>query len=118
MFYGRVWVDGPKAAIAAGAEASASLALGAWLVPRTIGAHLRTPPPDADLAGRVQRLTETRGHAVDAAAAELRRSERDLHDGAPARLVGRGLDLRAVGRARTPRAHAAQRPGDVALAGT
>jgi hypothetical protein len=51
MFYGPVWVDGPKSAIAAGAEASAFLALGAWLVPRTIGAHLRTPAPDADLAG-------------------------------------------------------------------
>jgi signal transduction histidine kinase len=54
--------------------------------------------PDADLAGRVQRLTETRGHAVDAAAAELRRIERDLHDGAQARLVALGMNLRAVER--------------------
>jgi signal transduction histidine kinase len=98
MFYGPVLVDGPKSAIAAGAEASAFLALGAWLVPRTIGAHLRTPAPDADLAGRVQRLTETRGHALDAAAAELRRIERDLHDGAQARLVALGMNLRAVER--------------------
>ena len=97
MFYGPVWVDGPKSAIAAGAEASAFLALGAWLVPRTIGAHLRTAP-DADLAGRVARLTESRGHAVDAAAAELRRIERDLHDGAQARLVALGMNLRAVER--------------------
>src|SRR5258708_36522847 len=95
MFYGRVWVDGPKAAIAAGAEASASLALGAWLVPRTIGAHLRTPAPDADLAGRVQRLTETRGHAVDAAAAELRRIERGPPAGAQARPGALGMNLRA-----------------------
>ena len=98
MFYGPVWVDGPKSAIAAGAEASAFLALGAWLVPRTIGAHLRSPAPDADLAGRVARLTESRGHAVDAAAAELRRIERDLHDGAQARLVALGMNLRAVER--------------------
>jgi len=101
MFYGMVWVDGPKSAIAAGAEASAFLAFGAWLVPRTIGAHLRTVfdrVPDTDLAGRVQRLTETRGHAVDAAAAELRRIERDLHDGAQARLVALGMNLRAVER--------------------
>ena len=99
MFYGPVLVDGPKSAIAAGAEASAFLALGAWLVPRTIGAHLRTTfggAPDPDLAGRVQRLTETRGHAVDAAAAELRRIERDLHDGAQARLVALGMSLRAA----------------------
>src|SRR5215469_6873942 len=97
MFYGPVLVDGPKSAIAAGAEASAFLALGAWLVPRTIGARLRSTP-DADLAGRVARLTETRGHAVDAAAAELRRIERDLHDGAQARLVALGMNLRAVER--------------------
>jgi signal transduction histidine kinase len=97
MFYGPVLVDGPKSAIAAGAEASAFLALGAWLVPRTIGARWRTTP-DADLAGRVARLTESRGHAVDAAAAELRRIERDLHDGAQARLVALGMNLRAVER--------------------
>jgi signal transduction histidine kinase len=97
MLYGPVWVDGPKSAIAAGAEASAFLALGAWLVPRTIGARLRSTP-DADLAGRVARLTESRGHAVDAAAAELRRIERDLHDGAQARLVALGMNLRAVER--------------------
>jgi signal transduction histidine kinase len=97
MLYGPVWVDGPKSAIAAGAEASAFLALGAWLVPRTIGTRLRTAP-DADLAGRVARLTESRGHAVDAAAAEMRRIERDLHDGAQARLVALGMNLRAVER--------------------
>jgi len=97
MLYGPVWVDGPKSAIAAGAEASAFLALGAWLVPRTIGARWRSTP-DADLAGRVARLTESRGHAVDAAAAELRRIERDLHDGAQARLVALGMNLRAVER--------------------
>ncbi len=97
MLYGPVWVDGPKSAIAAGAEASAFLALGAWLVPRTIGTRWRSTP-DADLAGRVARLTESRGHAVDAAAAELRRIERDLHDGAQARLVALGMNLRAVER--------------------
>ena len=33
----------------------------------------------------------TRGHAVDTAAAELRRVERDLHDGAQARLIALGI---------------------------
>ena len=99
MFYGPVWVDGPSSALAAGAEASAFLALGAWLVPRTIGMRWRTAgSPDADLVGQVARLTESRGHAVDAAAAELRRIERDLHDGAQARLVALGMNLRAVER--------------------
>src|SRR5215472_4575503 len=95
--YGFVTVSGRQSALAAGAEASAFMAFGAWLAPRTIVAHLR-PTPDPDLAGRVQRLTETRGHAVDAAAAELRRIERDLHDGAQARLVALGMNLRAVER--------------------
>ena len=77
------------------------LAFGAWLVPRTIGAHARstfTPGTDLELVGRVQRLTETRTHAVDAATSELRRIERDLHDGAQARLVALGMNLRAVER--------------------
>jgi signal transduction histidine kinase len=97
--YGFVTVSGRHSALAAGAEASALMAVGAWLVPRTIVPHLRaTPGPDPDLAGRVQQLTETRGHAVDSAAAELRRIERDLHDGAQARLVALGMNLRAVER--------------------
>jgi len=40
----------------------------------------------------------TRAAAVDAAAAELRRLERDLHDGAQARLVALGINLRAAER--------------------
>jgi signal transduction histidine kinase len=95
--YGFVTVSGQHSALAAGAEASALMAFGAWLVPRTIVPHLRATP-DPDLAGRVQQLTETRGHAVDTAAAELRRIERDLHDGAQARLVALGMNLRAVER--------------------
>jgi signal transduction histidine kinase len=99
--YGALFVDSPGAALLAGAEASFFLALGAWLVPRTIGTHARTvftPGTDVELAGRVQRLTESRSHAVDAATSELRRIERDLHDGAQARLVALGMNLRAVER--------------------
>ncbi|WP_249715079.1 sensor histidine kinase [Rhizomonospora bruguierae] len=48
------------------------------------------------LAARVERLTETRADAVDAQAAELRRIERDLHDGAQARMVAVGLSLNAI----------------------
>jgi len=46
-----------------------------------------------ELEERVEVLTETRAGAVDAAAAELERIERDLHDGAQARLVALALDL-------------------------
>jgi signal transduction histidine kinase len=99
--YGAVLVDSRQMALLAGAEASVFLALAAWLVPRTIGAHARTvfvPGPDPELAGQVQRLTESRGHAVNTATSELRRIERDLHDGAQARLVALGMNLRAVER--------------------
>jgi signal transduction histidine kinase len=43
--------------------------------------------PVEQLADRVDELTETRAGAVDAHGAELRRIERDLHDGTQARLV-------------------------------
>ncbi len=46
----------------------------------------------------VQRLTESRAVAVDTASADLRRLERDLHDGAQARLVALGMSLRAAER--------------------
>jgi signal transduction histidine kinase len=39
------------------------------------------------LRATIDLLTHTRRQAVDAQAAELRRIERDLHDGAQARLV-------------------------------
>ncbi len=57
---------------------------------------LLAPPKNARLEQRVRRLTETRADAVDAQAAELRRIERDLHDGIQARLVAMGLNLGAV----------------------
>lgn len=46
-----------------------------------------------DLEQRVQELTETRADLVDHSAAELRRLERDLHDGAQARLVALSMSL-------------------------
>jgi signal transduction histidine kinase len=45
------------------------------------------------LALRVEQLTESRAETVDTQAAELRRIERDLHDGAQARLVAIGMSL-------------------------
>jgi signal transduction histidine kinase len=42
---------------------------------------------------RVEQLTQSRAGAVDAAHAELQRVERDLHDGAQARLVALAMDL-------------------------
>ncbi|WP_432827140.1 sensor histidine kinase [Dactylosporangium sp. CA-092794] len=51
------------------------------------------PARGAALRNRVERLTETRTQVVDAQAAELRRIERDLHDGAQARIVALGMSL-------------------------
>jgi signal transduction histidine kinase len=93
-------VDRPLVMLAA-VECGAILALGTWLVPRTIGVHARVlmgREADAELVGRVEQLTKTRAVAVDSAAAELRRVERDLHDGAQARLVALGMSLRAAER--------------------
>ncbi len=42
---------------------------------------------------RVEELTQTRAGAVEAAETQLRRIERDLHDGAQARLVALGMNL-------------------------
>jgi signal transduction histidine kinase len=54
---------------------------------------LLAPTERARLANRVQQLTESRADTVDTQAAELRRIERDLHDGAQARLVALGMSL-------------------------
>ena len=45
------------------------------------------------LVERVEQLTQTRSGAIDVQAAELQRIERDLHDGAQARLVALSMDL-------------------------
>ncbi len=85
-------------------EGSVLLALGLWLAPRVMR-HYLADPPDLELVARaqqltnrVQTLTQTRRDAVDTAAAELRRIERDLHDGAQARLVALGMSLQAAER--------------------
>jgi signal transduction histidine kinase len=96
--YGTV---GGSVELLAAVQGAAILAFGLWLVPRTIGVHTRAllgPRPDPELAGRVEQLTQARAEAVDSAAAELRRVERDLHDGAQARLVALGMNLRAAER--------------------
>ncbi len=50
-------------------------------------------PESEELEVRVDQLTRTRSGALDVQAAELRRIERDLHDGAQARLVALSLQL-------------------------
>ncbi|MFD3588214.1 histidine kinase [Streptomyces sp. NPDC058683] len=63
---------------------------------------LLKPSPQALLTAKVERLARTRADAIAAHGAELRRIERDLHDGAQAQLVALsmriGLAKRAYGR--------------------
>ncbi|MBY8860936.1 sensor histidine kinase [Nocardia sp. CA2R105] len=61
--------------------------------------RLLQPPPKALLAARVAELTQTRAGAIAAHEAELRRIERDLHDGTQARLVSLGMRIGLAGRA-------------------
>jgi signal transduction histidine kinase len=56
------------------------------------------PTTDTVLAQRVEQLTQTRIDATEASAGELRRIERDLHDGAQARLVAVGISLATIER--------------------
>ncbi len=56
------------------------------------------PTRQAELAQRVRHLAQTRTDTIDAGAAEVRRIERDLHDGAQARLVAMGMTLDAAGQ--------------------
>ena len=103
--YGFADMTGPRpwpAGVAV--QGAALLGLGLWLAPRVMREHL-VLPADSELAARAQQLTQrvqtltrTRSDAVDTAVAELRRIERDLHDGAQARLVAVGMSLRAAER--------------------
>ena len=102
--YGLVPLDTPRAVLGVGLQGAALLGLGLWLAPRVMREY-RGVPADLELAERasqltqrVQTLTQTRSDAVDTAVAELRRIERDLHDGAQARLVALGMSLQAAER--------------------
>ncbi|MGW4161430.1 sensor histidine kinase [Streptomyces sp. NPDC004788] len=55
------------------------------------------PSPAEQLAARVVELTRTRADVLQAHGAELRRIERDLHDGTQARLVAIAIRLAVAG---------------------
>src|SRR5215469_16326734 len=80
----------------------AFMALGLWITPLFLrwygqSAHsLLGPTTQTTLEQRVAQLSESRADAVDTGAAEIRRIERDLHDGAQARLVAMGMTLSAA----------------------
>jgi signal transduction histidine kinase len=92
--YGMTWsVDTLPAALLCLPQGAVILAGGLWAAPwlRRVDALFArlflAPTRAAELRLRVTQLTVTRADTVDAQAAELRRIERDLHDGVQARLV-------------------------------
>ncbi|WP_372347259.1 sensor histidine kinase [Streptomyces sp. KL116D] len=100
-WYGFVPISGQGTALLAALLATALLVTGLFTAPALLRVHFLLTrsvlaPADGELAERVRVLTETRRDAVDTSAAELRRIERDLHDGAQARLVAMGMDLGTV----------------------
>ncbi|WP_406639884.1 sensor domain-containing protein [Amycolatopsis sp. WGS_07] len=112
--YGLValWITGPHAwfemvGLSGSAVAMTPVALAAvvvgllptpWLVrwQAKLGRWLLGPTEASRLAQRVHRLDQTRVEVTVAQAAELRRIERDLHDGIQSRLVAMGMKLGAV----------------------
>ncbi|TVT54984.1 sensor histidine kinase [Amycolatopsis rhizosphaerae] len=65
----------------------------AWRSIEPVAVRFLRPSTAMALAKRVDELTEQRADITVAQAAEIRRIERDLHDGAQARLVALGLSL-------------------------
>jgi signal transduction histidine kinase len=95
--FGNGWqVDSWMRALAVGGAGLLCLVLTPWIcagLARSqawLAAVLLRP---ARLSARVTELTETRAAAADAQTEELRRIERDLHDGAQAQLVALAIDL-------------------------
>ncbi|MEV6692200.1 sensor domain-containing protein [Micromonospora sp. NPDC051196] len=98
--YGAVWsIDTFSEGLICLPQGAAILAGGLWVAPwlRRVDAYfarlLLAPTKAAELRLRVTQLTVTRADTVDAQAAELRRIERDLHDGIQARLVSLGMTI-------------------------
>jgi signal transduction histidine kinase len=98
--YGVVWpFDNWFEAWTSVPQGALLLTLGLTTAPFLMWVHMRfskfflAPTKNAALEERVQVLTDTRAEAVDAQAAELRRIERDLHDGAQARLVSLSMNI-------------------------
>ncbi|MDF6042069.1 sensor histidine kinase [Streptomyces sp. JH14] len=101
-WYAFVPVDSQATALAAAALGVVFFLIGLKVSKPLLRLHfviarsVLAPTQEQELARRIDRLTETRHEAVDTAASELRRIERDLHDGAQARLVAMGMNLGTI----------------------
>ncbi|MFD7626722.1 sensor domain-containing protein [Streptomyces sp. NPDC059851] len=103
-WYAFVPVHTTATMLAALALGLAFVAAGLYAAPAVLRLHARlsrrllSAPRSTRMARRIERLTDTRSRALDTLAAELQRIERDLHDGAQARLVAMGMTLDRAAR--------------------
>ncbi|MFF1281901.1 sensor histidine kinase [Streptomyces sp. NPDC058299] len=102
LWYQFIPIEGQATAILAGVLGLLQLPLALWAAPRAVRRHalytraMLAPSESEIMASRIQHLAATRSDAVDTQMAEIRRIERDLHDGAQARLVAMGMTLDAA----------------------
>ncbi len=103
-WYAFIHVTTQNRANGAAALGAVLIVLGLCFGSTIMRAHARmtgswlAPSRERELESRVAYLAETRSDTLDVQAAELRRIERDLHDGAQARLVAMGMSLGAAER--------------------
>ncbi|MDE9365091.1 sensor histidine kinase [Luteipulveratus sp. YIM 133132] len=103
-WYGFVPVDSFGMTFLAAALGLVSLVLGVVLAPFFIRWHGRwvatvlSTQTREQMQARMEHLSRSRSDAVAHEAQEIRRIERDLHDGAQARLVAMGMTLSAAER--------------------
>jgi signal transduction histidine kinase len=104
LVLGLVGIFAPYAGLDVRMLAIGGAAFGLWASPwlmrgyGVLAKSMLAPTRKAELALRVRQLAQTRTEALDTGAAEIRRIERDLHDGAQARLVAMGMTLDAAGQ--------------------
>jgi signal transduction histidine kinase len=91
VLHGRLALTGAGIAGAVLLVAAAQITRGLAILDSIVTRFALGPPPD--LAARVAELEISRERVVDAAEAERRRIERDLHDGAQQRLVALAMEL-------------------------
>jgi signal transduction histidine kinase len=104
LVLGFIGVFAPYAGLELRLLAIGSAVVVTWAAPAVLRGYglmarsVLAPTRQAELALRVEQLAQTRTEAIDTGAAEIRRIERDLHDGAQARLVAMGMTLDAAGQ--------------------
>ena len=103
-WYAMIHVTGPLGAWLSVPLGVVFVLLGLWAGRWLLTTYFRwarlllAPTRQAELTLRVRHLTDSRSDVVDTGAAQVRQIERDLHDGAQARLVAMGMTLGAAER--------------------